>query len=167
MKKKITQNQVKNLLAKAGLAKSHKKCNRCNHTKPLIEFKKYRQNKKLYVQNICLQCKYKCIPIEKILLKNAKYRAKKKKLEALEEYIAAYEYFQNYEVFDTEAEIERLDQEGKLEGLKDNAGNVLTKEQAKEEARKYLRAKLKIAPKSDDASLEARNNLETAYKKYL
>jgi hypothetical protein len=81
MKKKITQNQVKNLLAKAGLAKSHKKCNRCNHTKPLIEFKKYRQNKKLYVQNICLQCKYKCIPIEKILLKNANYRAKQKKLE--------------------------------------------------------------------------------------
>lgn len=106
-------------------------------------------------------------PTSRFDLQGTGLPAKKKKLEALEEYIAAYEYFQNYEVFDTEAEIERLDQEGKLEGLKDNAGNVLTKEQAKEEARKYLRAKLKIAPKSDDASLEARNNLETAYKKYL
>ena len=106
-------------------------------------------------------------PTSRFDLQGTGLPAKKKKLEALEEYIAAYEYFQNYEVFDTEAEIERLDQEGKLEGLKDNAGNVLTKEQAKEEARKYLRAKLKVAPKSDDASLQARNNLETAYKKYL
>lgn len=106
-------------------------------------------------------------PTSRFDLQGTGLPAKKKKLEALEEYIAAYEYFQNYEVFDTEAEIERLDEEGKLEGLKDNAGNVLTKEQAKEEARKYLRAKLKIAPKSDDASLEARNRLETAYKKYL
>jgi len=106
-------------------------------------------------------------PTSRFDLQGTGLPAKKKKLEALEEFITAYEYFQNYEVFDTEAEIERLDQEGKLEGLKDNAGNVLTKEQAKEEARKYLRAKLKVAPKSDDASLEARNNLETAYKKYL
>jgi hypothetical protein len=93
--------------------------------------------------------------------------AKRKKLKALEEYIDAYEYFQNYEVFDIEAEINRLDQEGKLDGLKDNSGNMMTKDQAREEAKKYLRAKLKVEAKSDEASLQARTKLETAYKNYL
>lgn len=106
-------------------------------------------------------------PTSRFDLQGTGLPAKKKKLKALEEFIDAYEYFQNYEVFDTEAEIERLDQEGKLEGLKDNAGNVLTKEQAKEEARKYLRAKLKIAPKSAEASEQAMSRLETSYKNYL
>ena len=93
--------------------------------------------------------------------------AKRKKLKALEEFIESYEYFQNYEVFDIEAEVDRLDQEGKLAGLKDNSGNELTKDQAKEEARKYLRSKLKVDLKSDEASLQARNRLETSYKNYL
>ena len=93
--------------------------------------------------------------------------AKRKKLKALEDYIEAYEYFQNYEVFDIESEVDRLDQEGKLDGLKDNSGNPMSKDQAREEAKKYLRAKLKVDAKSDEASLQAMTRLETAYKNYL
>ena len=92
---------------------------------------------------------------------------KQKKLDALDEFIKAYDYFQNYEVFDVEEQLDQLESEGKLKDIKDNDGNVLSDKDAREEAKKYLLAKLKVETKSEDATLQAKTNLETAYKNFL
>jgi hypothetical protein len=92
---------------------------------------------------------------------------KQKKLDALDEFIKAYDYFQNYEVFDIEEQLDYLEAEGKLKDIKDNDGNALSEKDAREEAKKFLLAKLKVEPKSEEATLQAKTNLETAYKNFL
>jgi hypothetical protein len=92
---------------------------------------------------------------------------KQKKLDALDEFIKAYDYFQNYEVFDIEEQLDYLEAEGKLKDIKDNDGNALSEKDAREEAKKFLLAKLKVEAKSEEATLQAKTNLETAYKNFL
>lgn len=92
---------------------------------------------------------------------------KQKKLDALDEFIEAYTYYQNYEVFDVEEQLDALEAEGKLKDIKDNQGNPLSEKDARAEAKKFLLAKLKVEAKSEEATLKAKSNLETAYKNVL
>lgn len=93
--------------------------------------------------------------------------AKKRKLKALDEFISAYEYYQKYEVFDIESQLDQLESDGKLKDIKDSDGNVLGEKEAREEAKKYLLSKLKVEPKSEEATLKAKTDLENAYKNFL
>jgi hypothetical protein len=105
------------------------------------------------------------IESQKDILPPNEIKKKQAKLEAIENFSEAYDYYQRYEVFDRERVFEKAKESGIIENFAKE--NEISEEEAEEIVRQTIDNDLKVKAKNKENTLEAESKLEEAYKKYL